>query len=1708
MSVTRRSMSLLRSLALVASLTAAAFAWSQSQPLNASFETPALVSVGRQANPSGAGWTFTGTAGVERLAATQSSTVTAHGGLVGQQAAYLSHTGTHATAGAMSQTVTVPTAGNYQLRFVARSIGTASLAVRIAIDSGIVEDRLVPRANPGRFETWWTAVFNLTAGTHTIKFEAIVPNGYPNEGDTIQIDQVTLVSDAIPLTNASFEWGSNFWALWNGASVGGGGPGSSGPNVLHLPEGHSYDAMAKLTAAVTLPAGNYSVSARMAARSVGETCETFIQFIGPTVASVTLGVSREVYYLTPVTSNAATLSAGTYTIQVNRGCNWTSNAVTMLDAITINPAGSAFANATFASPDLGPLADDYSMLRQTNPTGSGWTFTGANAGIQANAGRYAGAEVRTDDGRQFADMDTAPGSLSQSVIVQPGTYILVAMAARGTFQFTMNGLPIGGSLHGSFALGDLYDWDSEDTVQSYPLREVMSEPFTITAAGPVTFGFNALTFFSLQSPRLIRIAKNLPPVVRITSPTAAPGKNYAIAQGPGQVSVAVSATAEDSDGLQVNTLYFTSNDVAVGPNWSASPFSSTITGLAVGTYRLRAYATDTLGAQGKSDELLLKVNNPPQGGFTVSPSGALTTTGTAPVNVTVTPIATDSDGSVVQTDVLLDGVLQSLCVRTSSPWACTLSLAPRATAYAISARAKDSDDGLTTYPSTAVVINSMPTVAVTTPAVPVSVLYGTPYTVIAKANDLDNGIAIIQLRDNGTNLGTPCLFTPAPGTERACSASLPATADPGSHSITVVATDGATVPLTATSSAIVLTVVTTSTTTLVASVPSISPGQAFKLHAKVDPCYAEGNVTFKDGETVLCSAVPTSWNTDPSFQVVSVVDRVKAPPGSNLICPASTDAVMHAYCNVSQGVTTPGTHMFTADYVSTTFLTNSRGTLNLKGTSATTLAQSSGNTVYGDSKTLTATVTPNAATGSVVFTDTNASGVITTLCGGNIALSAAAPKTASCTFSSGDAGVHTYRATYSGDTDYAQSSITVSHTIQKASPTLTPSSSRAAPIAGQSIDLIATMNLASATGNVRFTETIGATTVDICAARPLSGGAPNRATCTFQPAAGTHNYTLAYAGDANHNAATANFSLTVVPNLLPSVSILTPGADAIVVTPASFAFTANASDQDGTVSSVEYFNVTAGLNDNTRIGVSTSPPWAVPWNNVTSGTYYVRAKATDDLGGVAYSNAIRVFANNAPLVSLPVPASTSYISPANIVLTANATDTDGSISQVKFYRSQYTPDESTYIGTGAPGAGNTYSFTWTNVPNGTYTIVARATDNLGTSAISNAITYTVSPPNAYPPVIQSFAARATTVQLGSPVTFDFTVLDQDPGQTLTVTLLSNGSPLPNSTPVTVPSGAAATRSITWNNATPQGSYSISLSAFDGFVTTQSSPITINVVNEVLTFIHPNVSGSPIMATAADGSVVWREDYSAFGERKRVETGSSNNQNWFIGKPQDAQTGLVYFGARWYDPQVGRFLAFDPAGVDPDNAHSFNRYAYGNNNPYSFFDPDGREPQFVGRIGREVVDKSMMSPQVFAERMAIQERFAQAEKNGDYNGQISAALAMAGSLGGQLGVAAVTSSGGKNFAGNQSRGDRLKDLAHDQKVSSAERGWIKQELNEVAQGKKSHIRNPPGKDLAHERGRENAKGYGYEHAHLQNRADHRSQHKLDNWGKNNKEREAP
>ena len=94
---------------------------------------------------------------------------------------------------------------------------------------------------------------------------------------------------------------------------------------------------------------------------------------------------------------------------------------------------------------------------------------------------------------------------------------------------------------------------------------------------------------------------------------------------------------------------------------------------------------------------------------------------------------------------------------------------------------------------------------------------------------------------------------------------------------------------------------------------------------------------------------------------------------------------------------------------------------------------------------------------------------------------------------------------------------------------------------------------------------------------------------------------------------------------------------------------------------------------------------------------------------------------------------------------------------------------------------------------------------------------------------------------------------------------------------------------------------------------------------------------------------------------------------------------------------------------------------------------------------------------------------------------------------------------KNYMGKISKYQQLKHLQNNSKLGSHLTGWITQELNHIKKKKKNNIRNPPGYDLAHERGRENAKGFGYEHTNLVLKKDHKIQHKFDNLGKKNKTR---
>ncbi|MGZ3182660.1 MAG: RHS repeat domain-containing protein [Telluria sp.] len=111
-----------------------------------------------------------------------------------------------------------------------------------------------------------------------------------------------------------------------------------------------------------------------------------------------------------------------------------------------------------------------------------------------------------------------------------------------------------------------------------------------------------------------------------------------------------------------------------------------------------------------------------------------------------------------------------------------------------------------------------------------------------------------------------------------------------------------------------------------------------------------------------------------------------------------------------------------------------------------------------------------------------------------------------------------------------------------------------------------------------------------------------------------------------------------------------------------------------------------------------------------------------------------------------------------------------------------------------------------------------------------------------------------------------------------------------------------------------------------------------------TYYHTDGLGSPLFNTTATGSVVNKSYYEPYG---KVAAGDQQTFG-FGGHLNASDLGLIYMQQRFYDPVAGRFLSVDPVATGSSSDSSFGRYAYANNNPYKYIDPDGRSWVLAGR----------------------------------------------------------------------------------------------------------------------------------------------------------------
>ena len=247
-------------------------------------------------------------------------------------------------------------------------------------------------------------------------------------------------------------------------------------------------------------------------------------------------------------------------------------------------------------------------------------------------------------------------------------------------------------------------------------------------------------------------------------------------------------------------------------------------------------------------------------------------------------------------------------------------------------------------------------------------------------------------------------------------------------------------------------------------------------------------------------------------------------------------------------------------------------------------------------------------------------------------------------------------------------------------------------------------------------------------------------------AAGNYALTAKAYDNAGGTTTSTAVNITVKANVAPSVALTAPATNAIFTAPATIGLAASASDTDGAIAKVEFFNGT------TRLATDTTAPYAHSWTNVAGGTYTLTAKATDDKGAVTTSPPVTAIVNRAPTTAITAPANNAVlVAPLNLTVTASASDADGTVSKVEFLRN------GTLVATDTTSP---YAYTWNSVPLGTYTLTSRATDNRGATTTSAPVAFTVNA-NVAPTVAITSPAPGARFVYPASVPIAATATDSD-----------------------------------------------------------------------------------------------------------------------------------------------------------------------------------------------------------------------------------------------------------------------------------------------------------------------------------------------------------
>ena len=182
----------------------------------------------------------------------------------------------------------------------------------------------------------------------------------------------------------------------------------------------------------------------------------------------------------------------------------------------------------------------------------------------------------------------------------------------------------------------------------------------------------------------------------------------------------------------------------------------------------------------------------------------------------------------------------------------------------------------------------------------------------------------------------------------------------------------------------------------------------------------------------------------------------------------------------------------------------------------------------------------------------------------------------------------------------------------------------------------------------------------------------------------------------------------------PTVQIISPIENSVYKTGDSIEINIDASSNQGEIEKIQLF-----VNEILVTSIF-ELPYSFDFINYPEGNYFLKAVATDNTGQISTSEITNFSIENpnvGPTATITSPAANAqFIQGDDAVITANAVDSDGTIDKVEFY------DGNILLGTDTTFP---YSFTWTNLAIGSFSLTAKATDNEGAVEVSSSVNISV-----------------------------------------------------------------------------------------------------------------------------------------------------------------------------------------------------------------------------------------------------------------------------------------------------------------------------------------------------------------------------------------------